>query len=120
MTRIEEIIATKLHGVITDVLVVSDDRVEFTDDDDKRYYILVTPVPAKLSDYDLVPLDAIRFRDKAGANWKEGQVKDINEDGSVWIIQTSNKASRSIHPEHIEKKGTGKRGGSTWKSITPT
>lgn len=101
------------------------DGVNFTHDtvelylDEKPYALTLSRIPPTLEELDLEMRDVVRFRDRAGANWKTGIVMGTNPDGSVKISQDSNGFSRSIMPEFIEKKGTGKRGAAKWISLSP-
>ncbi len=83
----------------------------------RDYRLSFTILPPKLEDLGLEIRDAVRFRERPGANWKTGLVKGTNTDGSVELVQDSNGFSRSIYPEFIEKKGVGKRGAVTWVSL---
>jgi hypothetical protein len=87
--------------------------------DEKPYVLTLTPIPPTLAELGLEMRDVVRFRDRAGANWKTGTVRGTNKDGSVVICQDSNGFSRSIMPEFVEKKGTGKRGAAKWISLSP-
>lgn len=83
----------------------------------RSYSLSLTPMAPKLEEFGLKVRDEVRFREKPNGNWKTGIVLGANPDGSLNLKQDSNGFARSIHAEHIEKKGVGKRGGSTWISL---
>jgi len=60
--------------------------------------------------------DRVRWRRRAGGRWREGTVTRRERDGSVGIRDEKG-ASRALHPERLEVRSRGPRGGTVWEPV---
>jgi hypothetical protein len=76
-----------------------------------------TPAPAPdLRALGLATGDQVRWRDRAGARWREGRVVGRERDGSVGV-RDGRGASRALRPERLEVRVRGPRGGVVWEPV---
>jgi hypothetical protein len=72
--------------------------------------------PPDLRAIGLVAGDRVRWRDRSGARWREGQVERRERDGSVGV-RDGRGASRALRPERLEVRARGPRGGRVWEPV---
>jgi hypothetical protein len=76
-----------------------------------------SPPAPDLRPLGLVPGDRVRWRDRRSSRWREGRVVARERDGSVGVRDDRGGASRALHPERLEVRGRGPRGGLVWEPV---
>jgi hypothetical protein len=87
----------------------AEDEPDLPDDPDER--------AAGLERLGLRPGEQVRWRRKSGSHWNKGRVIGLEADGSV-AVRDAQERWRSIVPEQLEAKSTGRRGAARWESVS--
>ncbi len=69
-----------------------------------------------LLELGLRPGEPVRFRRRDSGHWHEGVVVALEKDGSVTVHDLDG-AARSLPPERLEVRTTGRRGARRWEPL---